>query len=101
MQDYRKEYNKNYYIKNIERIKNYYNENKEEIIKKQLQYYQKNKFEINKKKQIYFSQYYQKHKEQIILRVQKHYYNGSARKTDKPITKNEIIKNNIVISLMD
>jgi len=79
----------------------YYKNHREEIIKKNLEYYRKNKEYINNRNKEYFANYYKQNKQKIIIRVQNNYYNGSIRKTDKPKTKNEILENNIVISLID
>jgi hypothetical protein len=49
---------KKYYIKNIEKFRNYYNENKDYILKYEKLYYQENKTEIRDKQNIYFKKYY-------------------------------------------
>jgi hypothetical protein len=87
-------------------MNNYYILNREYIIKKNLEYYYKNKEMINQRNKQYFFNYYRQNKENIIKRVQNNYYSKvHAIKVYKPVIihkqKNNIIKNNIVISLMD
>ena len=43
MDNYRKEYRKEYYIKNIEKFRNYYDDNKENILEYEKLYYQQNR----------------------------------------------------------
>ena len=92
--DKRSEYNRNYYIKN-----------RELIIKKHSEYYNENKEMINQRNKQYFFNYYRQNKENIIKRVQNNYYSKvHAIKVYKPVIihkQKNIIKNNIVISLMD
>ena len=80
----RKEYMRQYFLKNKEKIseyqKQYYKENKDKKLEQQKQYYQSNKVKLLEQK----NQYKQKHKEQIkqyyqdnkeiILEKQKQYY---------------------------
>jgi hypothetical protein len=91
--------------KRSEYNKNYYQKHKEEIIKKHLEYYKENKEDINNRFKQYNIYYYQKNKEKIIARVQHNYYSKiHAIKVFKPPIipkKNEILENNIIISLMD
>ncbi len=79
--------------------------NREYIIKKNLEYYYKNKEMINQRNKQYFFNYYRQNKENIIKRIQNNYYSKvHAIKVYKPVIihkQNNIIKNNIVISLMD
>ena len=84
MNNKRSEYNRNYYEKH-----------RDDIIKKHLEYYHQNKE--------YFVNYYQQNKQRILTRVQNNYYLkvGRLKKPDRIIIKNEILENNIVISLMD
>ena len=89
------EYNRNYYIKN-----------RELIIPKHLEYYNENKEYINNRNKAYYANYYIENRENIIKRIQNNYYQKiHAIKVYKPVIihkqKNNIIKNNIVISLMD
>ena len=81
--------------KRSEYNRNYYQKHREEIIKKHLEYYHENKE--------YFVNYYQQNKQRILTRVQNNYYLkvGRLKKPDRIIIKNEILENNIVISLMD
>ena len=92
MNNNRSEYNRNYYIKNRERI-----------IQKLLEYYHENKEMINQRNKDYYVNYYQQNKQKILTRVQNNYYLkvGRLKKPDRIIIKNEILENNIVISLMD
>jgi hypothetical protein len=92
MNNKRSEYNRNYYEKH-----------REEIIKKHLEYYHENKEYINNRNKEYFVNYYQQNKQRILTRVQNNYYLkvGRIKKPEKIKIKNEILENNIVISLMD
>jgi hypothetical protein len=92
MNNKRSEYNRNYYEKH-----------RDEIIKKHLEYYHENKEYINNRNKEYFVNYYQQNKQRILTRVQNNYYLkvGRLKKPDRIIIKNEILENNIVISLMD
>jgi hypothetical protein len=92
MNNKRSEYNRNYYEKH-----------REGIIKKHLEYYHENKEYINNRNKEYFVNYYQQNKQRILTRVQNNYYLkvGRLKKPDRIIIKNEILENNIVISLMD
>ncbi len=53
MEKYRKEY----YIKNIEKFRNYYDDNKEKVAEYEKLYYQQNRTEIRDKQRAYFSKY--------------------------------------------
>jgi hypothetical protein len=92
MNNKRSEYNRNYYEKH-----------REEIIKKHLEYYHENKEYINNRNKEYFVNYYQQNKTKILTRVKNNYYLkvGRIKKPEKIKIKNEILENNIVISLMD
>jgi len=81
----------------------YYKNHREEIIQKNLEYYRKNKEYINNRNKEYFVNYYQQNKTRILTRVQNNYYLkvGRLKKPDRIIIKNEILENNIVISLID
>ena len=100
--------------KRSEYNRNYYEKHREEIIKKHLEYYHENKEYINNRNKEYFVNYYQQNKQRILTRVQNNYYLkvGRLKKPDRIILdpsrsiktstlKNEILENNIVISLMD
>ena len=69
---------KEYYQNNREELlvkrKKYYQDNREEILKKQKEYNSKNREKINKRQRIYAVQY-RKDNRQIILARQKIYYN--------------------------
>ena len=52
MEAYRKEYRKKYYIKNIEKFRNYYDDNKEKLAEYEKLYYQQNRMEIRDKQRI-------------------------------------------------
>ena len=103
MNNKRSEYNRNYYQKH-----------RDDIIKKHLEYYHENKEYINNRNKEYFVNYYQQNKTRILTRVQNNYYLkvGRLKKPDRIILdpsgsiksstlKNEILENNMVISLMD
>jgi hypothetical protein len=100
--------------KRSEYNRNYYQKHRDEIIKKHLEYYHENKEYINNRNKEYFVNYYQQNKQRILTRVQNNYYLkvGRLKKPDRIILdpsgsiksstlKNEILENNIVISLMD
>ena len=100
--------------KRSEYNRNYYEKHRDEIIKKHLEYYHENKEYINNRNKEYFINYYQQNKQRILTRVQNNYYLkvGRLKKPDRIILdpsgsiksstlKNEILENNIVISLMD
>jgi hypothetical protein len=89
--------------KRSEYNRNYYQKHREEIIKKHLEYYRENREVINNRYKEYNVYYYQKNKEKIITRVQNNYYlkNNKIKNPEKKIIKNEILENNITISLMD
>ena len=100
--------------KRSEYNRNYYEKHRDEIIKKHLEYYHENKEYINNRNKEYFVNYYQQNKTRILTRVQNNYYLkvGRLKKPDRIILdpscsiksstlKNEILENNIVISLMD
>ena len=89
--------------KRSEYNRNYYEKHRDEIIKKHLEYYHENKEYINNRNKEYFVNYYQQNKTRILTRVQNNYYLkvGRLKKPDRIIIKNEILENNIVISLMD
>jgi hypothetical protein len=89
--------------KRSEYNRNYYQKHRDEIIKKHLEYYHENKEYINNRNKEYFVNYYQQNKQRILTRVQNNYYLkvGRLKKPDRIIIKNEILENNIVISLMD
>ena len=100
--------------KRSEYNRNYYEKHRDEIIKKHLEYYHENKEYINNRNKEYFVNYYQQNKQRILTRVQNNYYLkvGRSKKPDRIILdpsgsiksstlKNEILENNIVISLMD
>ena len=94
MNNKRSEYNKQYYLKN-----------KQKIIQKHLEYYHANKEMINQRNKDYYVNYYQHNKQRILTRVQNNYYNKiHAIKVYKPpiISKtNQILDSNIIIRLMD
>jgi hypothetical protein len=94
MNNNRSEYNRNYYIKNRERI-----------IQKHLEYYHQNKEMINQRNKDYYVNYYQQNKTKFLTRVQNNYYNKiHAIKVYKPpiiLKTNEILDSNIIIRLMD
>ena len=94
MNNKRSEYNKQYYLKN-----------KQKIIQKHLEYYHANKEMINQCNKDYYVNYYQHNKQRILTRVQNNYYNKiHAIKVYKPpiISKtNQILDSNIIIRLMD
>jgi hypothetical protein len=100
MQIYRKEYRKEYYIKNIEKFRNYYDDHKESIAEYEKIYYQQNRTEIRDKQRAYFQKYYLLNKEinnsnslQRYYNIHNMYYNTNLN--------NELLDRNIIISLKD
>ena len=49
---------KKYYIKNIEKFINYYENNKDNILEYEKIYYEQNRAKIREKQNIYFKKYY-------------------------------------------
>jgi len=101
---------KEYYNNNIEKYRQYYEDNKEIILQREQLYYQKNKEQILERQRTYFRKYYLLNKEKIILNCQRRYYGSLAAMNSQPdyiSTKqktnfcNKIINNNIIIRLMD
>lgn len=100
--EYHKDYYKQYYIDNIDKYRDYYYDNKEYIAKQRKQYYKDNKEKIINGQKAYFKRYYQENKEAITSRCLERYYCGVNRNEKDISTKeNKIIKDRIVISLMD
>jgi len=102
MENYRKEY----YIKNIEKFRNYYDDNKEKLAKYEKLYYQQNKTEIRDKQRAYFSKYYLLNKETINNNSLQRYYNSNYSHPSyihKKSTNlnNELLDRNIIIKLTD
>ena len=96
-------YRKEYYSKNKEKLKQYYEENKDDINERNKTYYQNNRVEIREKQRKYFHEYYLKNKEKIKTNVNNRYYqycneNNILVKKRKQ-TSNEILDDNIIISL--
>ena len=71
---------KSYYEKNKDRIKQYYLDNKERIIKRNSEYNLKNKEKISRYQYFYF----QENKHRIYAKQFVHQYNYYYRKKDKP-----------------
>jgi len=110
MENYRKEYRKEYYIKNIEKFRNYYDDNKENILEYEKLYYQENRTEIRDKQRVYFKKYYLLNKELINNNSLERYYNDNYShpaynhidNNDYKISlNNELLDRNIIISLKD
>ena len=105
--------NKEYYNNNIEKYRQYDEDNKDIILKREQLYYQKNKDIIREKQNTYFKKYYLLNKEKIIENCRSRasrYYGSLAAMNSQPdciSTKqkihfcNKIINNNIIIRLMD
>ena len=92
--------NKQYYNDNIDKYKQYYQENKEVILKREQLYYQKNQAEIRIKQRLYFRKYYLLNKDKIIENCQRRYYGSIAGIRDKIKPEevcNQIINGNIII----
>ena len=96
--------NKQYYNDNIDKYKQYYQENKEIILKREQLYYQKNQAEIRIKQRLYFRKYYLLNKDKIIENCQRRYYGSIAGIPDKIKPEeayNQIMNGNIIIRLDD
>ena len=91
---------KNYYIKNIEKFRNYYNNNKDNILEYEKLYYQQNKKEIREKQKVYFKEYYSLNKEKINHNSLQRYYNIRNMYYNTNLN-NELLKQNIIIRLQD
>ena len=91
---------KKYYIKNIEKFRNYYNENKDYILEYEKLYYQENKTEIRDKQNIYFKKYYLLNREKINNNSLQRYYNKHGLNYYKNLS-NQILDQNIIIRLTD
>lgn len=103
-----KKYRKEYYIKNIEKFRNYYDDNKEKLAEYEKLYYQQNKTEIRDKQKAYFKKYYLLNKELINNNCLQRYYNNNYshpayNHIHKKSTNlnNELLDRNIIISLKD
>jgi hypothetical protein len=96
--------NKDYYELNKDKYKQYYQQNKEIILKREQLYYQRNQAEIRIKQRTYFRKYYLLNKETIIENVQRRYYGSIAGMPDKIKPEeacNQIMNGNIIIRLDD
>ena len=110
MEAYRKEYRKKYYIKNIEKFRNYYDDNKENILEYEKLCYQQNRTEIRDKQRAYFQKYYLLNKEIINNNSLQRYYNinylhpAYIHNNDSKIStnfNNELLDRNIIIRFTD
>jgi len=96
----KKEYRKKYYIKNIEKFRNYYDDNKDSIAEYEKLYYQQNRTAIRDKQRVYFEKYYYSNKKQINHNSLQRYYNIRNMYYNTNLN-NELLKQNIIISLQD
>ena len=96
MENYRKEYRKEYYIKNIEKFRNYYDDNKESIAEYEKLYYQQNRTEIRDKQRAYFQKYYLLNKKNINHNSLQRYYNIHYLHFNTNLN-NELLDQNIII----
>jgi hypothetical protein len=92
--------NKKYYIQNIEKFRNYYNENKDYILEYEKIYYQENKTEIRDKQNIYFKKYYLLNKQKINTNSLQRYYNKHGLNYNTNL-RNQILDQNIIIRITD
>ena len=100
MEAYRKEYRKIYYIKNIEKFRNYYDDNKENILEYEKLYYQQNRTEIRDKQRVYFQKYYLLNKKNINHNSLQRYYNIHYLHYNTNLN-NELLDRNIIIRFTD
>jgi hypothetical protein len=89
-----------YYIKNIEKFRNYYETNKDYILENEKLYYEQNRTEIRNKQNIYFKKYYSLNKQKINNNSLQRYYNKHALNYNTNLS-NQILQNNIIIRLND
>ena len=101
---------KKYYIKNIEKFRNYYENNKDNILEYEKIYYEQNRAKIREKQNIYFKKYYSLNKEYINNNSLQRYYNinyshpSYIHNNDSKIStnlNNELLDRNIIIKLTD
>ena len=100
MENYRKEYRKIYYIKNIEKFRNYYNDHKDSIAEYEKLYYQQNRTEIRDKQRANFQKYYLLNKKNINNNSLQRYYNIHYLHYNTDLN-NELLDRNIIIRLSD
>ena len=91
---------KKYYIKNIKKFRNYYNENKDYILEYEKIYYQQNRTEIRDKQNIYFKKYYSLNKEYINNNSLERYYNKHGLNYNTNLNNN-LPETNIIIRFTD
>jgi len=96
---YYKDYMSEYYKKNLEFYKDYYENNRERLIDQSLKYYRDHKLEIRKKQNAYYKQYYLKNKEKILMNRGKIYGKRYRRSREKIDTDKAIVGYNIVVVL--
>ena len=103
-------YRKKYYIKNIEKFRNYYDDNKEKLAEYEKLYYQQNRTEIRDKQRVYFQKYYLLNKKNINNNSLQRYYNihylHPAYNNDSKISglsnlNNSLLDQNIIIRFTD
>jgi hypothetical protein len=91
---------KKYYIKNIEKFRNYYETNKDYILENEKLYYEQNKTEIRNKQNIYFKKYYSLNKQKINSDSLERYYNKHGLNYNTNLNNN-LLETNIIIRLSD
>ena len=91
---------KKYYIKNIKKFRNYYNENKDYILEYEKIYYQQNRTEIRDKQNIYLKKYYSLNKEYINNNSLERYYNKHGLNYNTNLNNN-LLETNIIIRFTD
>ena len=91
---------KNYYIKNIEKFRNYYNDHKDSIAEYEKLYYHQNRTEIRDKQRAYFQKYYLLNKKNINNNSLQRYYNIHYLHYNINLN-NELLDRNIIIRFTD
>ena len=91
---------KKYYIKNIKKFRNYYNENKDYILEYEKIYYQQNRTEIRDKQNKYLKKYYSLNKEYINNNSLERYYNKHGLNYNTNLNDN-LLETNIIIRFTD
>ena len=99
-------YQKDYYIKNIRKFREYYHDNKDRLSAYEKLYYQQNKSQIRERQRAYFHEYYQLNKEKIQENSYRRYYDGhnlphKREYLDEQAKQGSILKQNIIIRLED
>jgi hypothetical protein len=96
-------YYKNYYIKNIRKFREYYDNNKDSIADYAKLYYQQNKVQIRERQRAYFHEYYLLNKDTIQERSYRRYHEQPYKRdyAKTQINQSSLLKQNIIIRLIE